>query len=90
MCFLYRYLGVYILCFTQLILPVAMTQFPHVDIDPKSLSFLLFFHLISCHIKCRNQPNKHGNVPLVVVWLVVPDFWSHIIWCPNISMGVGL
>lgn len=80
------YFGVYILCFTQLILPVAMTQFPDMDTDPKSFGS----HFMLCHIKWKNRPNQHGNIPLIVVWFVVPDFWSHIIRCPNIGMSVGL
>lgn len=40
--------------------------------------------------KIESQLNIHENIPLIVVRLVVPDFWSHIVWCPDICMSVGL
>ena len=83
--FLYT-VKVYTLCFIQLILPAAITQLHHMDINPKSLQF----HFILCHVKWRNKPNRDVNIPLIVVWFVVPDFWSDIIWGANICMSVSL
>lgn len=29
-----------------------------------------------------------SSVPLVIVWLAVPDLWRHIVWSSNIGLGV--
>lgn len=74
------------LLFLQWILPVAVTKLYHMNIDLKALQF----RFILCHIKERNQPNRHVSIPFIVVWLVVPDFWSNIIWGSNVCMSISL
>lgn len=41
-------------------------------------------------IRVQFNSNWNAHKPLIVVRLVVPDFWSHIIRCANICMSVGL
>lgn len=48
------------------------------------------FIFILFDINWRIQPNAHSSIPLIVVRLIVPDFWCHIIWSSNICMSVGL
>lgn len=62
--------------------------FPSFCSPQQGLNPELLLCWILCHIKRRNQLSR--TVPLIVVRLVVPDFWSHIIWRPNICVSVGL
>lgn len=57
--------------------------------------------LDSFNNECVNPPPPHWNqpvalwtlyyssVPLVVVRLVVPDLWGHIVWSSNVRLGIS-